>query len=52
MSQVLETVGLSEDDLTIVDPGFAGVELILAGKLDADSPPCAPGDISGETCYR
>ena len=36
MSQVLETVGLSQDDVTVVDPGFAGVELILAGKLDVD----------------
>ena len=36
MSQVLESVGLSEDDLKVVDPGYAGVELMLAGKLDAD----------------
>jgi NitT/TauT family transport system substrate-binding protein len=34
---MLKSVGLTRDDVTVVDPGLAGVQQLLAGTLDATS---------------
>ena len=33
---LLESAGLTEDDVTLVDPGFAGFTMFLEGKVDAN----------------
>ena len=33
---LLESAGLTEDDVTLVDPGFGGFTMFLEGKVDAN----------------